>query len=477
MGTASPASPPRPEVTARTLSARLAGFGCGLRYGDIPAPVRADARLHLLDTLGVMLAAHALGECSSARAVAGELGGAEQATAIGLTARVPAASAALVNGMLAHALDYDDSHTPSVMHVSCVTVPTALSVGESIGVSGAECLTALVAGNEAATRLGRMGHGTYIPRGWHGSSVAGAFAAALTAGRLLYLREPQIVSALGIAGSQAAGSTEFIVDGTGTKPFNVGWAAHAGIMAAGLAANGLTGPASALGGEKGLFATYLGISPEQLDEGPVEDLGSVWDTSAMAFKPYPACHATHSSIDAVLHLMRSGGLVPEDIVSIRCRVPAYYVPLILEPLDGKRRPRSAHQARFSLPFCVAVAALRGDVGVDSFTSESIGDPAVHRLADTVTYEVGEFPEFPESLPGGIELRLRDGRTLQHTQRTNRGGLSDPLPPGDVVHKFRANASQVLEDPSVDGLVDAALGLGEDSSDVRRIMDLVAGRHS
>ncbi len=312
----------------------LAAFVAGLAFEELPADVVAAAKLHALDTLGCGLAARTLGEVEWVVAATAEGGNRGPASGIGMSVGLPAADAALVNGTLCHALDFDDTHPASVVHVSAAIVPTALAVAESLGRSGREMICALVAGNETSIRLGMAAGGRFHARGFHPTGICGVFGATAAAARLAGLGVDQTVHALGLAGSMAGGLLEFLADGSQTKPLHPGWAAHAGITAARLAAHGATGPASVLEGRRGLFAAYL--HGEHADiEGQLEDLGVRWETPNIAFKPYPACHYIHAPVDALAALIGEQHLSAEDVVSIVAFSDEIGVALVLNPLDDK----------------------------------------------------------------------------------------------------------------------------------------------
>ena len=260
-----------PPASAAT---RLADFALQLRHDEIPAPVVAAAKHHLLDALGCGLAAVALGEGGAGLAVAAAMSGAEEASLIGARERVPAPSAALANGMRIHALDFDDTHAESVAHVSAVIVPAALAVAESRSTGGRELLSALVAANELVARIGGAAPGEFHARGFHPTAIAGVFGAAAAAARLDGAQLETAVSALGIAGSMASGLFAYLDDATATKPIHAGWAAHAGLVAARLAAAGAQGPPHVLEGRFGLFEAFVGRVPDL--DAAIADLGRRW---------------------------------------------------------------------------------------------------------------------------------------------------------------------------------------------------------
>ncbi|MBL8654162.1 MAG: MmgE/PrpD family protein, partial [Alphaproteobacteria bacterium] len=232
----------------------LAAWAAKLRFEDLPASVVADCKYRLLDTLGIAIAAIPLPIGVTIRKAAHALGTGSEATALGESgAKFSAATAALVNGTLAHAMDFDDTHNESVMHPSAPTIAAVLAAGEAAGSNGREMIVGIAIGNELGCRLGLAAPGAFHGVGLHPTSVLGTPAAAAAAGRLFGLTPEQIACAFGVTASQGSGVLEAYADGTWSKTFHPGWAAHAGIIAARLAQNGFTGPATAFDGRYGLF--------------------------------------------------------------------------------------------------------------------------------------------------------------------------------------------------------------------------------
>ncbi len=438
---------------------RLAGFATALALADVPADVAEHAKHHLLDTLGCGLAAHATGTATEGRQTMAELGGAEQATVIGLAELLPAANAAFANAMLCHGLDFDDTHSDAVSHVSTVTCPAALAVGEATGANGGDVLAAIVAGNEVIIRLGAAASSRFHARGFHPTAICGVFGAACAAARLAGLDARTATSALGIAGSMASGLFAYLDEGTATKPIHPAWAAHGGILAARLAAAGAEGPASVVEGRFGLYHAFLGAARGEIDlDSQLADLGSRWETPRIAYKPFPVCHFMHGSLGAAGEAIGSRTLAPDEIDEVVVTVPEEGVSLVLEPAGQKIAPRSEYEGKFSLQYSVASMLVRGHVSVSDFTDEAIADPAVLAVAAKVRYETRDYPTYPQAFPGGVRVRLADGSTLERDFPYQKGGPENPMSDEEVREKFRANALLALPASSVDALEDAILRL-------------------
>jgi 2-methylcitrate dehydratase PrpD len=445
-----------------TAAEQIGAWTASLRLEAIPPHVQLAAKLHLLDTLGCGIAASALGIATAGRRIGREAGGSPQASVIGAPP-MPAAPAALANAMLCHGLDYDDTHTDSVCHVSTVVGPTALAAAEAAGAGGDELLVALVVGSEIITRVGMATPAAFHRRGFHPTSVCGVLGAAAAAARLRGLDAGRIVRALGIAGSLAGGIFEYLADGSETKPIHAANAAHGGIVAAGLAAHGATGPASVLEGRFGLFAAFADV--HGIDLEPVfADLGERWETPRIAYKPYPACHFIHAPLDAAIEALGGQHVDPQDIEEIVVRVPEPGVALVLEPAADKVAPRTSYDAKFSLPYSIAALLVHGRVDLDSYRPETIGDPLVIALARRVRYQVEAFPTFPKAFPGAASIRLRNGRRLEAVLPHQRGGPENPMSDDQVIAKFRANARLGLGADAAQTLETAILAI-EDRPDL------------
>jgi len=440
-----------------TPAAKVLGeWAARLRAEDIPAAVRDNAALRVLDTIGCALAGAREEHAPSVLALASRWGGPGLSTVWGTTLTAAPPQAALANGAFAHGLDFDDTHADSVCHASAVLVPAVLALAESERLDGRDALTALVAGYEAMIRIGMAAPGRFHERGWHATAVCGAFGAALAAGKSLGLDASRLTAAVGIAGSMASGVMEFLEDGSWVKRLHPGWAAQSGIQAAALAQEGFTGPATALEGRLGFYRAALGDVPDIAKQ--LKNLGDEWETVRSSFKLYPCCHLNHAYLDAVASLKRTEGLRPEQVEEVECLVPAGEVPIVCEPTTAKLRPRSPYDAKFSLAFCVAAALVGDRVGIGTFSEEGIREPGALALAARVRYTVDPSSPYPRTFPGWVKVRLRDGRMLEAREESQRGGPEMPIAPDEVIAKFRDNAARLMPPARVDALESAVLGM-------------------
>ncbi|ONG54814.1 2-methylcitrate dehydratase [Pseudoroseomonas deserti] len=450
---------------------RIADFAATLRHGDIPAAVRARARIQMLDAIGVGLAANAYGFADRALAGIAALGGPGEGTVIGRAERLPLRDAALANGFLMHGLDFDDTHLASIIHATAACLPVALSLGEALDASGEEVLTAYAAGMEVAIRIGLAVKGGFHHAGYHATGVVSHFSSAVTAGRLLGLTTSQIAHAQGIASSTAAGIQVFLEDGAWTKRFHPGWGAVAGITAATLAQHGFVGPARPYEGKFGLFDSHLQAHASEADVSLLDEgLGERWELAESAIKPYPVCHFIHGAADSAIALQAQITDVAA-IDSFRILLPGPTMKIVAEPAADKLRPGNDYAAKFSAQFVVATCLRLGRFGLAELEPEALRDPATLALAARARCEVDPDSAFPETFSGGVEILLKDGRRLFHHERVNSGAGARRLDEAGASAKFLGAAGMVLEAAAAQRACEAVLSL--EARPVRQTMRLLA----
>ena len=360
-------------------TATLAGYVADLRYEAIPQEVLARAKVLMLDFLGSTIRARREAESTPALLATLQalgLDGDGASTVFGDDRRWTPAVAALLNGALGHSLDFDDTHADSSLHPSAPVVPAAFAVGELVGASGREVLTAIVAGYEVCCRLGNaLDPTSHYARGFHPTATAGTFGAAAAAAKLFGLSKEQIVSAFGVSGSQAAGSLQFLQNGAWNKRYQVGAAAMNGVIAATLAGNAFLGSSEAVEGKHGLL---VGYSDDAHPDKAVAGLGSIYETLKIGVKPYPSCRYTHAAIDAIIAMRREHNLTPDQISRVEIGLHRNGITLTGDAAT-KRHPTSIVGGQFSMFFTGAVALDQGRFGWDDYTR--LGDPALDALAD------------------------------------------------------------------------------------------------
>lgn len=451
------------DRATHTVSETLAEFSANLRFEDIPSAVIERAKLHVLDCLGIGLAAsgHEFGQ-RTINALAG-LAGEGPYPVLGTALGLPLRDAILANGTLIHGLDFDDTHTGGVIHASASAVPVLLGVGQRGNADGREALVAYLVGVETASRIGQAASNGFHQRGFHPTGLVGVFGATLAAARLSGMNTAQIAHAQGIALSMAAGSLEFLADGAWTKRMHPGWAGSCAVTACALARGGFQGPREAFEGRFGLFNAYLGAGHTADPAACTAGLGRTWEMHNVAVKPYPACHFNHAFADAALELRRAHAFALEDVVSITARIAAGQVAVVCEPEAAKRRPRSAYEAQFSVHYTIAAALARGQFTLAELEDDALTDPRILALMDKTVHEIDPGSAFPKYYSGEVVLRLADGRELRHRENENRGSDARPLSAGEIVAKFLGNAERVMSAARTERVADAVLGMDRAAS--------------
>jgi 2-methylcitrate dehydratase PrpD len=423
----------------------LVEFVLGLEAAALPPAVVEGAQRSLTDWLGTAIRGAREPLAAALGAVIDATGGEAQATIVGRGRRTSALLASLANGAQSHALDFDDTHLPSIVHGAAPVAPVALALGEWQRRSGADALAAFVAGFEVETRIGRIIGRPLADRGWHVTGILGHLGAAAAAGKLL--------------GLDAGLEQSF---GTMAKPLHPGKAAMNGLLAALLAREGYTGATAMLDGAHGLPGTFLGVT----DLGPAaEDLGKRWEILENSTKPYAACHLTHATIDAGRAVRERLAPPAAGIASVRCRVH----PLVLK-VANQVDPQTGLAAKFSLAYCAATALVHGEAGEGAFSEAGVADAEVGRVMRRVTVEAD--PAFGIGT-AVMTVRLADGREVEERVTAARGMPGRPLTRGELEAKFRGLAGVVLPGARVEALA-AALRRLPEVPDIGEIARLAAG---
>jgi len=426
------------------LVGHLADHVAATAYERLPPVAVEAAKKSILDTLGVILAAS--GVEPAVRGVVDlvrETGGRPESTVLAFGDRVPALTAAFANGAMAHCLDFDDQ-TPWGQHSASSIVPAAFAVAERRGgVPGREMIAAVAAGQDVFARLRRN---VGWRKDWNLSTVLGVFAGASATGRLLGLGREQMAHALGIASMQSSGVME-VVAGTGSnlRALYAGFSAKGAVLAALLADKGVTGVEHLFEGEHGVFATYFGGRYNR--DAILADLGHDYQGSTTLYKLWPSVGTSHSHIKATIDIVSAHDLAVEDINEIRVHVGDYH-DLMCRPLTSRRAPATLVDAKFSLPFLVAVAAVRRGVRVADFSVEGLRDPRVLLAARKVVPVADPALDWKLELPPGrVEVILHDGRRFSQVGHPVPGSPEAPLTWGDLMRKFSDCAAAAVSPPT------------------------------
>jgi 2-methylcitrate dehydratase PrpD len=458
-----------------TASTALCRFVDGLKLSDVPPAAREHAKLLVLDTLGIALAGIDEPAARAARAVARLAGSAEQATLLVHGDRVPVAAAALANGAAAFSHNFTDTTLSCVIHGGPVAVPAALAVGEMTSVSGADVLTAIVAGYEVMTRVGnainagpaRMAHHR---KGFHPTATCGIFGAAALAAKLLGLSADVTVQALGVAGSFASGLAQSLADGSDAWRAHGGVAAHNGVLSALLAREGLTAPAAILDGVRGFCTAFTNGTYDA--DALTAELGARFLVLDAAFKLHNVAHVWALPLDALAILRSRHAFGPADVDAMTVTFPRNWTAIMDDPTGATFAPANYAQATNNLRFCLAVGLHAGQVHLDEFDDRHLRDPAILETARRVEPRpdaaLGKIFETTDKAPTRLDVTLRSG--VRHTIEVEypRGCPQNPATRDEIVGKFRALAARALPAPQLTRLEAAVLNL----ENVRRVGELI-----
>ena len=419
---------------------RLAEFIHDITWDQLPKRVRETAALRVLDLVSVAAGAAKDPLVEAAKEALGAVSGCGNVSVWGGTRKYPLATAAMLNAMLAHTLELDDVHTASKTHGSASLIPAAWSCAEYLGKSGKDFLLAVVCGYETVNRVGMaFGVSAHRNRGWHATATCGVFGCAAACAKLLDLSVDQIVSALGMAGTQSSGVWAFLGDGSNCKILHPARAAADGIEAAFLAKAGMTGPEHIFDAKDGglLYAMSDGGDVSKLSQG----LGEVYEILNMDMKPYPCCRSAHCAIDGILEIReqmeRRMGLQiqnkPEAEILAR-QIRAIEIDTYLVGYkqcavsDGCLHPKTILDAKFSTPYSVSAAFLYGTVGMEQFESEVVFDPAVQNLLEKVTvHPADRFTEqYPKHWGCHVKATMQDGTVYEVEVKDPSGSVARPL---------------------------------------------------
>lgn len=425
----------------------IADFAARTMRDGVPQEVLNAAHLHFLDAIGVGIAASTVAD-NATWSQAATSGG---ASLLGGGA-AEAGAAAMINGALIHALEYDDTHIGSVVHGSAVAAPLALAVSQFCAASGRDLIRAYIITWEVAIRIGLAGPGAFQEKGFQVTSVGGAIGAAAAAAQILGLDRQQTICAIGIAGGQASGTLAFLADGAMSKALNPGWAARTGIEAARLALAGMTGPATVLESRFGVMSNF-GHGASQLDDN-LFNLGNDWFLREAAFKLYPCCHYIHPFLETVEQIMAEG-VTAADIVDLTAFVPPPAAPLVCEPWERRQEPASGYDGKWGLAYCMALMFLHGRVDVASFETPPRAD--VISLARKMTWQPMQNHGFPKRFAAQIDVRTAQGTVSAGVPQV-RGAPDRPVDRSDIVAKFTGNASRRLDAARVQQLMDIILNI-------------------
>ncbi|HSR10762.1 MAG TPA: MmgE/PrpD family protein [Thermodesulfobacteriota bacterium] len=419
----------------------LARYAVETSYRSLPKEVVHQGKRCFLDLMGCALGGSRQPLAKILLKTVKDFGGKPQATVWGHGFKTSVANAALVNGAMSHALDFDDTHAPGVGHPSAPLLPAVLAVAEWKGLSGKAALEAFLLGFEVETRIGMAMGPAHYDRGWHATSTFGRFGAAIAAGKLLGLSVDQMKMAIGLAGTQSCGLR--IVFGTMTKPFHPGKAAYDGVLAAVLAQQGFTCAPDIIEGKKGYFEV---LGEKSSLEMMVKGLGKKYEVLKNTFKPYAACLLTHPTINAVIDMRNQYGLTPEMVQEISCEVGKFCLDAA-----GQVEPKTGLAGKFSTYYVAALALAEGAAGEDLFTDKRVLDPKMVALRKKVKARVS--PSFTDT-SARVTITDKSGKKYQMVVTTPKGDPRNPPTDEELEGKFRSLVPGVLPKPRMERLIES-----------------------
>ena len=455
------------------LTRRLARFYSELDYEQLSPELVDLAKYFCLDYLAVAIRGSITPSATTMVDALRKLGSAPVAPVAGTSQRLSPEYAALANGTAAHSLEMDDVNNEASIHPGVPTFPAAFACAHMAPVSGTSLLATMVAGYDFTIRLGyALDPQSHYARGFHPTGTCGTFGATLVASRLLGLDADATASALGIAGSQAAGSLEFLAGGAWTKRMHPGWAAHSGIIAATLAGQGFVGPDTIL---EGVHGTLSGYSDNAEPSRLTESLGERFYITRAAIKPHACCRYNQGPIDCMLAIRSQHNVQAEQIDSVRVGMLSAGFPIVSDPPDYKRNARSVVDAQFSVPYALAVAAVYGRASLEEYTDEVIARDDVREVMARVesVHDPALDAVYPRQWPSWVEVNTTDGRSFRSDVQYPLGEPENPLSWEQLEDKFRQITSPVISSSKQDEIIAAVHSL-EQMDDVRDLAWLTGG---
>jgi 2-methylcitrate dehydratase PrpD len=440
-----------------------------ITYDNLDEAVRDRVKYLLLDYLGVAIRG-TLSDSSQPmqRFISARQAGSSGVPVCGTALQADAPYAALALGTAAHSLELDDVVNAASLHPAVSVMSAALAAGYLAGSSGRQLIEAIVAGYEVTVKLGiALDPAAHYAQGFHPTGTCGTMGAAVAAARIFGLDESQMTNALGIAGSQAAGSMEFLADGSFTKRLHAGWSAHAGVVAALLAAEGFTGPASIIEGKFGFLHAY---SPASDGDKVLAGWAQPWEVMNTSIKPHACCRYKQGAIDCILQLVGQHHLRPEDVQRIEVAILQAGFALVADPPELKLDPHCVVDAQFSMPFGAAVALLKGNAFLNQYSPENVASEEIREVMKRVHCVRDESIEkdFPRKWPARVTIFTTDGRTCQCRLEHPKGDPENPLSWDEIIAKFNSLAGDVFERRENDEIVARVRSI--ETSSVRELLD-------
>jgi 2-methylcitrate dehydratase PrpD len=426
------------------ITQELATYCSELKFNQLPDEVVERVKYFLLDFIGVACRGSQEDSSRCIYRFIQEMGsGNRGGVIIGTKRRTPFVYAALANGTSSHAIEMDDVNNESSLHPGVVVFPSALATGEMVEATGKKLIEAVVLGYEVMVRLGKaLGPENSYGRGFHPTGTCGTFGSTVTASKVMGLKEERIANAMGIAGSQAAGSMEYLAQGAWTKRFHAGWAAHSGMIAALLSKKGFRGPTSIIEGRDGFLHGYSnGADGNKVLEG----IGTGFEILRTSVKPHACCRYMQPPIDAILKIIGENNLRSDQVEKVRLGLLRAGASLIAEPTEKKYDPKTIVDAQFSMPFGAAVATLYRKAGLREFQLSKVRSEEVRRMMKRIEYAVD--PDLDETFPkqwcATAEVFTKKGKRYFTKIEYPKGDPENPLSWEELIEKFHDLSGRLM----------------------------------
>ena len=445
------------------MTEKFAEFCEQLRYEDLSHDVIKRTKLLILDTVGIIIRARHDAESTSSLVSAIEKlemsDGSCQVFSDNKS--YSPSAAALLNGTLAHSLDFDDTHAEASLHSSAPILAAALAAAEMNKSSGQQLITACVVGYEIQIRLGLAGgSSSHYKKGFHPTATCGIFGATAAAGYLMGLTKEQYISAFGIALSQSAGSMQFLTDGAWTKRSHVGQAAQNGLSCAIMAAEGFKGPSKAFEGQWGYFHSYASGGDM---EKAIDGLGKKFETLNLGVKPYPSCRYSHAAIDGIIELKNELGFSTAELDDIDIGLSETALNIIGYPLSDKQNPKSVVDGQFSMPFCAAVTVKSGGLKWDDYKNH-LNDSDTLSLCNKIKVSPDKDAEecCPEYMSAKVKVVVK-GKKYEKFVKIPKGEPENFMEDSEFISKFRSLTEPYLSNERIDQLTGSMLKLDQSNN--------------
>ncbi len=455
----------------KRLAQIIAEWLVATKYEDLPQETLEKVKEFTLDVVGCTIGSSQQPQIQALTKVLSEEGGSPHASVFAHGFKTSLMNAALFNGTMGHAFDFDDDHREGTMHPSVAVFPAVFALGEKRGASGKEFLRSFILGLEVMIRLGESLLGKSYYQGFHPTGTCGVFGAASACATLMGLDPLRTKYALGLAGSFSAGTFECTGEGAWQKPLQAGHPAMGGVLASLLAEQSYIGTGTVFDGPNGLIRAMS--FKDQYDYGRITDtLGAKWEMTETSIKVHACCRFSGPVADCALDLYKQG-VRAKDVKKLIAKVGDFTLKSLCYPEDRKRKPITHVDAQFSLPWAIAVAIVKNSTGIYEFRGDVLHDEEVLSLAQKVTWEFDPEAEalYPKAYPATVIAQMNDGRTFTAHVDFPKGDPENPATKQEIVEKFHLLVKPFFDDARRKKIIETVDRL-ETLSSMAELADLV-----